>query len=666
MAKAKKAKKESVEKRFPQLAFDKREQIEDLEAKGWNVFQHDNGAWNAQHPDIAPVWMPMFAALDGLLKEVARVDTEGRPLTEKEQLGWGKDEPTPSQVAPPAGADVQTVGQMILTTRLGPSPTNPRKRFPKESLEELAASIREQGIIEPLVVREINKGGPADDRSFEIVCGERRYRAAVMAEFIQVPCIVRDLTDEQVLDIQIHENLHREDVHPMDEALGYAFLMKKLGCDAKELALRVGKTEAYVLNRMKLNGLIKEAQDDLDAGRLPIGHALEIAKFADPGVQQRILDDYIYDDWNDDKDRVFPLKETCTYINENILLQLTSAPFDIKATNLRSDGMACVQCPERTGAAPGLFEAYGLKKEDHCLNDTCFESKKEAALGLMKAAAAAEIGVKADKVPVVDLTRGWPDETGVMGTREVQHVGERAKTKAGDKVFKALSIAGDTAGQVVLVKRHADAVKTAANSSGTKTESEKKYFYQRKEEIWNVKVGEEVRKIVLRLAGEKFAQQFAVTGGGDSFLPSMVAQLYIQINSNQNWMERKIINEVVKPVMQAAMDTKKGAFEWHGTIGELSARTAKLSDVNQKLLLFLLVNGNKGEMYGGSYHSQKSVLALAKEWDIDYRGIDAKTRLRLSAKKHHDVHQLYADAIEAGKYATKVPRLYSDDWTPKD
>ena len=112
------------------------------------------------------------------------------------------------------------------------SPTNPRRRINDETIRQLSESIRSQNILEPLIVRQTSE-------KYEIVCGERRYRAAGIATVAEVPCLVRELTDEQVLDIQIHENLHREDVHPMDEAYGYQFLKEKLGCTNEELALRV-------------------------------------------------------------------------------------------------------------------------------------------------------------------------------------------------------------------------------------------------------------------------------------------------------------------------------------------------------------------------------------------------------------------------------------------
>ena len=109
--------------------------------------------------------------------------------------------------------------KMIAFEDLQTSPTNPRRRIDEQTIAQLAESIRTQGVLEPLIVR--IKG-----KKYEIVCGERRYRAAKVASLTELPCLVRELSDEQVLDIQIHENLHREDIHPMDEAYGYQFLKR--------------------------------------------------------------------------------------------------------------------------------------------------------------------------------------------------------------------------------------------------------------------------------------------------------------------------------------------------------------------------------------------------------------------------------------------------------
>lgn len=210
------------------------------------------------------------------------------------------------------------------------SPTNPRRLINEQTIESLADSIRNQGVLEPLIVRE--KG-----EKYEIVCGERRYRAAKTAALSELPCLVRELSDEQVLDIQIHENLHREDVHPMDEAYGYQFLKEKLGCETRELALRVGKPEGYVLNRLKLNLLIKEAQKDIDESHLPLSYTLEMAKYT-PDIQKLIYAEvyekegkYQGDRWAEVpvKGEVVPWKWLIEWINTNIHRML-SKPCSIK------------------------------------------------------------------------------------------------------------------------------------------------------------------------------------------------------------------------------------------------------------------------------------------------------------------------------------------------
>lgn len=165
-----------------------------------------------------------------------------------------------------------------------PSPTNPRKWFDQARLAELAGSIKTAGIVQPLVVRP-KAGG------YELVAGERRLRAAGLAGLPTAPAIVRELTDEQVLELQIIENNQRADVTALEEARGYRALMK---LDPKKhtagtIAGRIGKSEKYVWDRMKLLDLIEPAQELLDQGRITAGHAILIARLK-PEQQKQVLD----------------------------------------------------------------------------------------------------------------------------------------------------------------------------------------------------------------------------------------------------------------------------------------------------------------------------------------------------------------------------------------
>lgn len=168
---------------------------------------------------------------------------------------------------------------------LVPSPTNPRKTFDQAKLEELARSITSKGVLEPLLVRPHANGGAA---AFEIVAGERRFRAAALAEVPTIPCIVRELDDVDVLEIQTIENLQRDDVHPLEEAEGYAALMKAAGYDVAEIAGRIGKSGKYVYDRLKLLQLVPELREVFLAGEITVAHAVLLARLT-PTEQERAL-----------------------------------------------------------------------------------------------------------------------------------------------------------------------------------------------------------------------------------------------------------------------------------------------------------------------------------------------------------------------------------------
>src|SRR5688572_24440507 len=142
--------------------------------------------------------------------------------------------------------------QLMERTRIQPSPLNPRKAFDKAKLEELAATMRNGvGVIEPLVVR------PRPERNcYELVAGERRWRAAGLAELAQVPVMVRELTDAQVLEIMVIENNQREDITALEEARGFRQLLKLGKLDVDTLAERLGRSKKYVYDRVKLLDLV--------------------------------------------------------------------------------------------------------------------------------------------------------------------------------------------------------------------------------------------------------------------------------------------------------------------------------------------------------------------------------------------------------------------------
>ncbi len=185
--------------------------------------------------------------------------------------------------SPPAGPDQGAsaeVVQRVPVARIRSSPLQPRQDFSAESLRELADSIREQGIVQPLIVR-------LKDDHFELIAGERRWRAAQMLGLAEVPVIVRQADDRAVLELALIENLQRENLNPIEEAGGYAQLIGQFDLTQEQAAAKVGKSRVVVANALRLLKLAPELQAWLREGRLSVGHAKVILGLASPDEQRR-------------------------------------------------------------------------------------------------------------------------------------------------------------------------------------------------------------------------------------------------------------------------------------------------------------------------------------------------------------------------------------------
>ncbi|MCE9624920.1 MAG: ParB/RepB/Spo0J family partition protein [Deltaproteobacteria bacterium] len=170
-----------------------------------------------------------------------------------------------------------------------PSRGQPRKIFSKEGLEELAASIQEQGIIQPLIVRRMEGG------KYELIAGERRLRAAKLAGLASVPVVVSSAAPEQVLELALIENIQREDLNPIEEALAYKELQDRYRFTQEEIARRVGKERSSVTNALRLLALPEEIRGDIIEGRLSMGQARALLAIEDDDlkikIKKRILED---------------------------------------------------------------------------------------------------------------------------------------------------------------------------------------------------------------------------------------------------------------------------------------------------------------------------------------------------------------------------------------
>lgn len=175
---------------------------------------------------------------------------------------------------------------LVPIEKVFPNPDQPRRSFGSEQLQDLAASIREKGVIQPLIVRRRK----ADSGTFEIVAGERRWRAAQMAQLHELPVLVRDFDDTEVLEIAIIENIQRADLNPIEEAVGYKQLMEKFGHTQDKLSAVLGKSRSYIANLVRLLQLPEEVQGYLRDGQLSAGHARALITAQDPtGLARKVI-----------------------------------------------------------------------------------------------------------------------------------------------------------------------------------------------------------------------------------------------------------------------------------------------------------------------------------------------------------------------------------------
>jgi len=167
--------------------------------------------------------------------------------------------------------------------KIHPNPDQPRRQFDRESLLELSASIREKGVLQPLIVR-IN---PTNTDSYQIIAGERRWRAAQVAQLHELPVLIRDYSDDEVLEIAIIENVQRADLNPVEEATGYRQLMDRFGHTQEKLASGLSKSRSHIANLMRLLQLPEYVLDLLREGELTTGHARALITTENPAELAR-------------------------------------------------------------------------------------------------------------------------------------------------------------------------------------------------------------------------------------------------------------------------------------------------------------------------------------------------------------------------------------------
>ncbi len=189
----------------------------------------------------------------------------------------------PEAVIQPAAAPAKDQAfQLIPVAKIEPNADQPRKHFNPETIEELANSIREKGVLQPIIVKKKSAG------TFEIVCGERRFRAATACGLTEVPAIIKDIADEDFLEWALIENIQREDLNPIEEAEAYQRLVEERMISQEEVAKRVGKNRVTVTNTLRLLRLPQEVKQYLADGRLSAGHARALLGLLTPEHQRQM------------------------------------------------------------------------------------------------------------------------------------------------------------------------------------------------------------------------------------------------------------------------------------------------------------------------------------------------------------------------------------------
>lgn len=305
--------------------------------------------------------------------------------------------------------------QIIPISELRPSLTNPRKNF--KDLEDLTASVSEKGVLQPILVR------PGADNTYEIIAGECRYRAARAAGLDSVPAIVRDLNDQETLEIQLIENVQRKDLQPMEEAYGYQLMLDRTAYDVPSLSAKIGKSEAYVYQRLKLLDLIDEARLLLESDEITFSHAILLARLQ-PADQAAALDAHYTEVWRPDgkeEMEISSVRSLAAWIESSIHLDLKKAPFSIKDESLLDGVGSCVECPKRTGFSPQLFP--DITKKDTCTDRDCYARKRQAHIE-RKLAAAQKKGAPLAKISTKSGKPADPEALGIGKYREVENISD--------------------------------------------------------------------------------------------------------------------------------------------------------------------------------------------------------------------------------------------------
>ena len=562
--------------------------------------------------------------------------------------------------------EIKTIVEDLPIDSVIPSDFKPqiqrRKRFTDEAIEAFSLKILDSnGIINPITVRKIGD-------KWQIVAGERRWRGTVKAGLKTIPAVIKEIDDETAYKIQLQENLEREDLHPLDEALTYQDIKEHYKYDDEQLALHVGKPLEYVQTRLKLLKLNKKVLEEFEAENLLLGHALEIGKYPLDSQVDIMELAFVF---HGDNQGLRSVKNFRENIQERFMLRLDKAKFSKDATNLGE--IACVKCPKQTGANQNMFEQISPKKAC-CLDPKCYAKKDEINILRKREAAVVEkfgvdpndteaIAAKLSKIPIISneywiADKDKPKEKyiGYYDFKEIKAKKDECKFARPGIFFN-----GARRGEMIDFCDSSKCEKHSSSSSLSKkelTEEEREKELtikrNRREEILDSKVGEPVRQTVLKEAVKNFDAKRTIFNSPKSkqFLDEWLIR---------TWELQCEFSTRTADFIRETLNVKGfGTSLWRNHREDVE----KLSDDKKSQLLFLLLTAYKGEISEGSWKDQTEILEIAEDYGINYKLLDAKERLQHISKKNLPVYKEYLDAVESGDLKPKLPRFFSPDYVP--
>ena len=552
----------------------------------------------------------------------------------------------------PAVVDLTGKQKAVPLTQIELPANNTRKEINAAKFKGLVASIKQDGVLQPILLRPLS--GSNGHTRYQIIAGERRFRAAQEAGLTEIPANIRAFDEAQTLSANLTENLQREEIHPLDEAAGFLRMKTDLNLDLRAIAQRVAKDVRYVARRMALNDLIEEACTDLRKERITLAHALEICRLT-PEIQPHALAACYETQYGLNRqtqkqehqpDKTKPVRHVRylqDWIARNVHLNLEQAPFPTDEPKLREDGLTCLNCPKRSGFNKTLFPDV---KNDVCLDPLCYQQKVRAFLSLKNA----ELEAKHGKlVALISLYYGHESEiAGVVGRDQFEPI----ERKADRCQFAEPALCADRQhyGQTKWICREATCkdhrgrvpeVRSHNNGKAVNgTPSEK--HQARKQELFDIKVDETTRKRAMAAVLKAFA-----------------------------WpLDRRHLNETIKEFF------RRIPGEHQKTIGEVLGMEAKATErlrLDESALLDQLTEWNDDKLsqflmlcsfahFGANRYkdhrvSQQDVIGLCEEFGVNHALIDAEVRAELCAKKYKEMHLAYLAAVNSGETPPK-PVVY--------